>query len=317
MTILVTGSTGTVGSFVTQNLAAAGASVRALTRSPDTARFPAGVDVAKGDLGDLQSMRAALREVRTLFLLDAVTPDELARSLATIGLAREAGVERFVYLSVIHADRFTDVPHFASKYAAERMFDEQGLAATLLRPGYYMQNDTRLKDSLIARGVYGVPIGSAGTPAVDVRDLAAVATRVLLQRDKSDELPPVEILDVVAPEPITGEGAAALWSELLDRPVTYGGDDLDAFERQLGLVAPAWMAYDMRRMMGRFQRDGLAARPGTGPRLTQLIGLFVESGGSRSSSVTTRQWRRDAKRKKAANAIHGADGVGGHEAEFA
>ena len=291
MTILVTGSTGTVGSVVIRELAAAGANVRALTRSPDKGNFPAGVDVAKGHLGDLQSMRAALREVRTLFLLDAVTPDELTRSLATIGLAREAGVERFVYLSVIHADRFTDVPHFASKYAAERMFDEQGLAATLLRPGYYMQNDTRLKDSLVAHGVYGIPLGAAGTLAVDIRDLAAVAAQVLLQRDRADDLLPAEILDVVAPEPITGTGTATLWSELLDRPVAYGGDDLDAFERQLGAFAPDWMAFDMRRMMGRFQRDGLVARPGTRARLRQLIGRPMRSYRDFATEIAS-EWKK-------------------------
>jgi uncharacterized protein YbjT (DUF2867 family) len=247
--------------------------------------------VAKGHLGDLQSMRAALREVRTLFLLDAVTPDELTRSLATIGLAREAGVERFVYLSVIHADRFTDVPHFASKYAAERMFDEQGLAATLLRPGYYMQNDTRLKDSLVAHGVYGIPLGAAGTLAVDIRDLAAVAAQVLLQRDRADDLLPAEILDVVAPEPITGTGTATLWSELLDRPVAYGGDDLDAFERQLGAFAPDWMAFDMRRMMGRFQRDGLVARPGTRARLRQLIGRPMRSYRDFATEIAS-EWKK-------------------------
>src|SRR5664279_5593096 len=97
MAILVTGSTGTVGSQVVAGLASKGAEVHALVRAPDKARFPAGVTPITGDLTDVDSMRAALAPVRTLFLLSAVTPDEVTQSLITLSLAREAGIERIVY----------------------------------------------------------------------------------------------------------------------------------------------------------------------------------------------------------------------------
>jgi uncharacterized protein YbjT (DUF2867 family) len=50
--MLVTGATGNVGSEVTCALAARGESVRVLVRNPDQASFPAGVQVAVGDLED-------------------------------------------------------------------------------------------------------------------------------------------------------------------------------------------------------------------------------------------------------------------------
>lgn len=60
---------------------------------------------------DVPSMRAALSSVRTLFFLpNAVAPDDVAQALVALNLAREAGIERIVYLSVISPDRCTDVP---------------------------------------------------------------------------------------------------------------------------------------------------------------------------------------------------------------
>ena len=80
MTILVTGATGRIGSSVVDHLAGAGASIRALTRSPETARFPAGVEAVRGDLTDIDALRAALAGIDTLFLLVANVPDELTQA---------------------------------------------------------------------------------------------------------------------------------------------------------------------------------------------------------------------------------------------
>ncbi|MGA7974107.1 MAG: NAD(P)H-binding protein, partial [Pseudolabrys sp.] len=59
MTILVTGSTGTIGAQVLAHLQGRNMDVRALTRSPETAQLPAGVTAVRGDLADPDSVRAA------------------------------------------------------------------------------------------------------------------------------------------------------------------------------------------------------------------------------------------------------------------
>jgi len=114
MTILVTGSTGQIGSAVVARLAKSGAEIRALTRSPEKASFPAGVTAVKGDLLDTETMRAALAGVSTLFLLVANEPDELTQAINTLSLAREAGVKGVVYLSVVRSAEYTDVAHFTA-----------------------------------------------------------------------------------------------------------------------------------------------------------------------------------------------------------
>jgi len=93
MAILVTGSTGTIGTQVLNFLDGHGAEVRALTRSPEKAHFPAGVSAVKGDLSDIDSVRTALDGVSTLFLLAPNPPDELTQAMLTFNAARDAGVK--------------------------------------------------------------------------------------------------------------------------------------------------------------------------------------------------------------------------------
>ncbi len=104
MTILVTGATGNIGAQVIQHLVNHGADVRALVRDPSKANFPAGVAVVEGEFLDVDSLRSAFEGVSTLFLLNAVVPDEFTQALIALNVARSAGIKRIVYLSVIHAD---------------------------------------------------------------------------------------------------------------------------------------------------------------------------------------------------------------------
>lgn len=108
MTILVTGATGTIGRQVINQLVQRGVSVRAFVRDPAKANFPASVSVVKGDLMDPDSLRGAFSGVTAFFLLNVVTPDEFTQALIALNVAKEAGVERVVYLSVIHSDRFVN-----------------------------------------------------------------------------------------------------------------------------------------------------------------------------------------------------------------
>ena len=272
MTILVTGATGRIGSQVVAMLAEAGAEVRALTRSPEKARPTAGVVSVKGDLADIDSMRAALRGVDTLFLLVANVPDEMTQALSTLGLARDAGVRGIVYLSVYKGEAYTDVPHFTGKFAVERMIADLGLPATVLRPAYFAQNDLAQKDALLKAGVYGMPIGHKGVAFVDTRDIAEAAVKELLRRERADAPLPFDAYDLVGPDDLTGPALAAIWTEALGREVRYGGDDLDALEQRMRTFAPSWLAYDMRLMVRRYQTDGAVGTADAVGRLTTLLG---------------------------------------------
>jgi uncharacterized protein YbjT (DUF2867 family) len=272
MAILVTGGTGTVGSHLLDRLAREDVEVRALTRDPAKARLPAGVTPVPGDMLDVDATRAALSGVSTLFLLNAVTAEELTQTLLTLNLAREAGIERLVYFSVFQGEAFATVPHFTAKHTAELMIEQLDLPATILRPNCFMQNDTWFKDAVLEHGVYPFPIGSRGVSMVDARDVAEVAALAVLERERSAELLPYRIVNVVGPEALTGEGNARIWSELLGKPVRYGGDETAPFEQKMRGFGPSWAAMDLRLMLDRFVADGMRATSHDVEEMTSLLG---------------------------------------------
>ncbi|SFT96283.1 Uncharacterized conserved protein YbjT, contains NAD(P)-binding and DUF2867 domains [Kosakonia arachidis] len=272
MSILITGATGRVGRNVVKALIRRGADFRVLTRDPAKAGFAENVQVVKGDMLDIDSLRAASRGIKTLFLLNAVAADEYTQTLITLNIARECGIEHVVYLSVFGADVSVNVPHFAVKYGAERMLKEMDFSATLLRPTYFIDNEVTIKDVVMNHGIYPMPIGGIGLAMVDTRDIAEVAAIELMRRDRASGKLPVETINLVGPDTLTGEAAAAIWSEVSGREIVYGGDDPAAFEASMAEFMPKWMAYEMRLMAERYVSHGMLPQDGDRERLASLLG---------------------------------------------
>ena len=286
MTILVTGATGTVGRQVVEQLVKRGAGVRALVRDPAKANFPVGLTAVRGDLLDVDSLRSAFSGVSTLFLLNAVVPDEFTQALIALNVAREAGIERIVYLSVIHSDVYVNVPHFAGKFGVERMIEQMDFKATILRPAYFMNNELTIKDVVTGHGIYPMPIGSKGLAMIDARDIGEIAALELVHRETSAASRPLDRINLVGPDTLTGTEAAAIWSEVLGRTIAYPGDDTAGFEKNLRQFMPSWMAFDMRLMSERFLTDGMVPEAGDVERLTTVLGRPLRSYRDFVSEIT-------------------------------
>jgi uncharacterized protein YbjT (DUF2867 family) len=268
MKVLVTGGTGNVGGVVVTELLKRGAEVRVLTRKqPEAGKLPTGVEVAIGDLLDPVSVEQAMQGVDKLFLLNAVVTDELTQALIAYGIAKRVGLKHVTYLSVFKVDQFRDVPHFASKLAVENALREFGVPYTILRPGYYIQNDANLKDALMGSGVYPMPIGTAGIAAADVRDIAEAAAISLTEEGHDGQT-----YDIVAPKMISGPGNAALWSKLLGKEIKYTGLNFDLWEQGMHARMPSWSAYDLRMMFQGYFDRGFASTETEVARLTKLLG---------------------------------------------
>tara|TARA_R110002020_G_scaffold178185_2_gene371017 strand:- start:4345 stop:5214 length:870 start_codon:yes stop_codon:yes gene_type:complete len=285
MTILVFGANGTVGRPVVDQLVQRGADVRAFVRDPSKANFADEVAVVQGDLLDVDSMRRAFDGVSTLFLLNAVAPDEFTQALMALNLARAAGVNKVVYLSVIHADLYVNVPHFAGKFGVERMIEQMGFEATILRPAYFINNDLMIKDVILGHGVYSMPIGGKGLAMIDARDIGEIAAIELVRRENTTESLPVQTINLVGPQTLTGTDVTAIWAEILGRPIAYGGDDSTGFEQNLRAFMPGWMAYDMRLMSERFLNDGMLPEAGDVERLTALLGRPLRTYADFASEI--------------------------------
>ncbi|NBC18236.1 MAG: NmrA family NAD(P)-binding protein [Bacteroidetes bacterium] len=268
MKVLVIGGTGMVGSHVVQELRARDVDVYVLTRSMEKAeQLPTGVKGVVGDLLKPDTVRSVFGGVDGVFLLNAVSTTEAHEGLMAVNGARMADVDRIVYLSVHDVDHAPHLPHFGAKLPVEMAIQESGIDYTILRPNNFFQNDLWSKEALLQYGVYPQPIGTVGLSRVDVRDIAEAAALALTTDGHAGAT-----YNLVGPEVLTGPDSAARWSDALGKPITYGGDDLDAWEQQALQFLPPFMVFDFRLMYAFFQERGLKATDDDVARLTDLLG---------------------------------------------
>ncbi|NRD67126.1 NmrA/HSCARG family protein [Corallococcus exiguus] len=151
-TVLVLGATGQQGGATARALLKDGWRVRALVRDPASAKAreleAAGVELVRGDMGDRASLDRAVAGAYGVFSIQpssaqasyGVTDDDEVRFGTSIAdAAKAAGVEHFVYTSVLGLRPGTGVDHFETKWRIEEHVRASGLRATIVRPGTFME----------------------------------------------------------------------------------------------------------------------------------------------------------------------------------
>ncbi len=162
--ILVSGATGTQGGAVARALLERGFSVRGLTRNPDSeaARELAalGAEMVRGDFDDTASLDAALEGAYGAYSVQQYrgigVDAEIQQSKAIADAAKRAGVEHFIYSSVIYAHFDTGVPQFESKVEIEAYIRSIGLPSSFVRPASFMSNFEGVREQ-VSKGVYRTP----------------------------------------------------------------------------------------------------------------------------------------------------------------
>ncbi len=236
---LVIGATGRVGRLVVDELLRAGAPVRALTRRPERAALPAGVEVVTGDLTAPDSLDAALQGAHAVFL---VWTAALATASAFVGrLATHASERprRVVYLSSPHQ---TPHPFFQQPNSLrglhaelERLLMAAAVDVVTLRPGMFASNALNWWAPQLRNGdVVRWPYGAAETAPIDERDIAAVAARVLLddQHVRGDYV-------LTGPKSLSQTAQVLAIGDAIGRPVRFEELSPDEFRRE---TAAAWPA---------------------------------------------------------------------------
>ena len=286
MTYLAIGGTGTVGKDVVAGLLQKNESVRVLTRSQEHAnKIPEEATAVIGDMEDPSMYTQIFDGVDRLFLLNPVDLTELHQGLAAVNEAKRTGVEHVVYVSVQDPNTIPNAPHFASKIAVERALKESGLTYTILRPNNFYQNDFWFEEAIRSQGIYPQPIGTTGLSRVDTRDVAEAAVNALTQSGYENKT-----YTLAGPDVLTGPDCAKIYAEFLDRDVSYGGNDLDAWEASALAMLPGWMAYDFRIMYDAFQKKGLIATSAQQQETRAILGKEPRSFRSFAKEVT-RQWK--------------------------
>lgn len=260
MTIVVTGATGNVGRPLVAALVAAGAAVRAVTRSPETAGLPSGVELV-GSAAD------ALPGASAVFLNSRALGEDLK---TVVGRCAEAGITKLVALSAINAD--DDFSRQPSRFRGDRNKEveqlavDSGLAWVSVRPTVFATNFVGMWSPQIRAGdvVFGPYAAASAAPIVET-DIAEVAARALL----TDELVGQRI-PLTGPQAFTNAELVEAIGAALDRPLRYHelpnaavrqrfvglgftADFADAYIAMLAasLATPALVTHDVEKILGR------------------------------------------------------------------
>ena len=235
--ILITGSTGRVGSALLRRLPPA--EVRAVAHSQSSRetieRY--GAQAVDGDFDLPETLESAMAGCERLFLLSPPWPGQAEREKAAVDVAKRAGVQHVVAVSILGA-------HPASSSAICRWHSEidehlvnSGLDYTILRPSGFMQVHLMPVETVKAASRWYGMTGDGAAAFIDSEDVAAAAASALTSPGHTGR-----IYDLTGSESITMGQAAAQLSEALGREVVY--IDLPAEQFHASLLAaglPGWL----------------------------------------------------------------------------
>ncbi len=229
--ILLTGAAGKTGRAILRALAGRGQSVRAFVRRAEQAQAvqEAGANaVAVGDLRDAVAVAGAVRDTAAVYhICPNVSPDEVTIGQTVIAAARAAGVERFVYHSVLHPQTEA-MPHHWLKLRVEEQIFASGLPCTILQPAAYMQNVLANWGQITETGIYPIPYrAEARLSIVDLDDVAEAAAIMLTEPGHL-----AAVYELAGPEPLSQVEVATILGQQIGRPVRAEVTPLDAWEQQ-------------------------------------------------------------------------------------
>ncbi|WP_033344957.1 NAD(P)H-binding protein [Catenuloplanes japonicus] len=213
---LVTGASGNVGGPVARQLHEQGLPVRALVRDPARAAdLPAGVERFTGDLGDLESVVAALDGVESVFLMQ--TGPQLDQAKIMTEAVRKAGGPRIVLLSSVGARTYPleDNPIGQALADREEVLRTAGLDVTYLRPNTFATNALWWRDEIRAGRVTD-PTMPGRTVPIDPEDIARAAVVTLTSPDHVGHG-----YTLTGPEALTAREQVEILADVLDRPIEF------------------------------------------------------------------------------------------------
>ncbi|NKB42640.1 MAG: NAD(P)H-binding protein [Alphaproteobacteria bacterium] len=219
MSVLVTGSHGRTGKPVVKALSNQGAVVTAFVRDAnqeDEMKTLGASKIAVGDMDDPKTIKSALEGCDAIVHIGPpMHPDEKTMTGHFVSAAKEAGLSKFVYYSVMHPLR-REVRHHSLKLDTEEMLIESGIPYSIVQPMRYMQHLEPIWKKVTNEGVHAMPFNThIKFNVVDLLDLADATAKVTL-----DDGWLYGTYELAGPESLSQTDMADIISTVISKPVT-------------------------------------------------------------------------------------------------
>ncbi len=216
--IAITGATGNIGQLVVPALLKAGAEVKALVRDPKKAEKlkEQGVEAVVGEFTDAEAVKHVFDGAEAILMIAPPGPEAARQMSVLISAAKASGNPHVVRMSAIKAATDAPTANGILHNESDTELMESGLAYTILRPHFFMQNILMAIPTIQKNGQMYWGMGDGKMGMVDIRDIADVTIRILLAGGYQGE-----ILSPTGPESITFSQVAETISKHLDKEVSY------------------------------------------------------------------------------------------------
>lgn len=265
--ILVTGATGTIGSYVIDQLLEKGADFTALARNETKARTlnEKGIKTVIGDFQDPLSIEKALQGMDKVFLLSVTSPDIPGLQANVTDAAKKAGIRHIVKISAHGASPDSGIGIARFHAQAEDYIRKSGIPFTFLQPQAFMQNLIFDSGTIREDNAIYAQAGEGKVAMIDARDIASAAVEALLNKGHEGKT-----YVLTGPEAISYRHIAGVFTKALGKNVKYVPvTSVQARQSMLESGMPAWLVEDLVAVSAQ-HAAGLAAE--VSPDLKKVTG---------------------------------------------
>ena len=229
--ILITGATGKTGSATAKSLGEKGETFRALIRNEEKKEGleSLGGEVVIGSIENTEVVNQSMQGVKTVLVLLPNSESQLALEKQLVDSAKQAGVERIVKMSSIEATPDATSPIPKLHLESEEYIKQSGLAWTMIKPNFYMQNLLASAGTIKEQGKIFLPMGDGKTGMIDTTDVGKVLAKVLSE-DGHESMNH----EITGPEILSFYEVAEIFSKSLGKQVDYVDVPMDAYKETLG-----------------------------------------------------------------------------------
>jgi len=228
--LLLTGVTGKTGGASAQALLKKGIKFRAIVRNAEKAAAlkAAGVELVIGDVTDRAVLEQALTGVEKALMTMPNGEKQLELEKQFIDVAKARGVKHVVKMSSMEAVADAKAPIPKIHYASEQYLQKSGLAWTMIKPNFFMQNFLGSAGTIKEQGKFFLPLGQGTTVMVDTRDIGACVATVMTAAGHEGKA-----YEITGPEELSFADAAERFTKVLGRKIEYVFVPMPAYRQTL------------------------------------------------------------------------------------